>query len=126
METSRPDPKGYHRTLFERAASKPDAVEDHPWGDTVFKLRGKIFAFIGSPESPGVTVKAPPDEVDALLELPYVRRSAYIGRYGWVSVIVEDDEALRLALELIDDSFELIAAKTRRKRDARADATSGA
>ncbi len=116
--TTEADRARYHRTLRERCESQPDSFEDHPWGDTVFKIRGKgkIFAFLASEERAGVTVKAPPDEVDALLELPFVKRSAYIGRYGWVSVSVEDEEALRLALELIDDSYELIGAKSGRKR----------
>jgi hypothetical protein len=35
------------RALFEHASAKPDAVLDHPWGDTVFKVRGKIFVFLG-------------------------------------------------------------------------------
>lgn len=106
----------HHQALFERAREKPDAVEDHPWGDVVFKVRGKIFAFLGSPGSPGVTVKVDPDELDLLLALPFVRRASYIGRYGWVSVAVTNKETRDLALGLIDDSYDLIAAKTKRTR----------
>jgi predicted DNA-binding protein (MmcQ/YjbR family) len=111
----------YYRTLWEHAAAKPLAYEDHPWGDTVFKVRGKgkIFVFLGGESDEkcaGVGVKAPPDEVDSLLELPYIQRSKYIGRYGWVNVKVCDDEALKLALELVDDSYDLIAPKPKRKR----------
>jgi len=101
------------RKLYDHARKKPEAFEDHPWGETVFKVNGKVFVFLGHPESSGVglTVKAPPDELDALLELPYVHRAKYVGRFGWVSLTVEDDEALALALELIDDSYDLIAPK---------------
>lgn len=106
--------KRHHQALFERARDKPEAVEDHPWGDVVFKIRGKIFAFIGSPESPGVTVKVDPEELDALLTLPFVRRASYIGRYGWVSLSVTNKDTRDLALSLIDDSYDLIAAKTKR------------
>jgi predicted DNA-binding protein (MmcQ/YjbR family) len=106
----------HHQALYERARDKPGAVEDHPWGDVVFKIRGKIFAFVGGPETPGATVKVDPDELDALLSLPFVRRASYIGRYGWVSVTVTNKQTRDLALGLIDDSYDLIAAKTKRGR----------
>jgi predicted DNA-binding protein (MmcQ/YjbR family) len=120
----------FFRALYEHCSAKPQAVEDHPWGDTVFKIRGKVFAFLGHPEHGGVTVKASPDELDSLLALSFIRRSAYIGRYGWVSVEVENDDALDLALRLIDQSYDLIVSKTRsasrkgrrRKRDREEDA----
>jgi predicted DNA-binding protein (MmcQ/YjbR family) len=105
----------YFQAMYDRCASKPDAVEDHPWGETVFKVRGKVFAFLGRPESPstGVTVKAPADELDVLLEADFIQRARYVGRYGWVSLRIADDNALQLALELIDDSYDLI--RTRRR-----------
>ncbi len=105
------------RVLYDYAKSKPDAVEDHPWDEVVFKVNGKVFVFLGRPETPGVglTVKAPPDELEAMLELPFVRRAKYVGRFGWISLTIENDEALELALELIDDSYELIAPKRKRK-----------
>jgi predicted DNA-binding protein (MmcQ/YjbR family) len=102
-----------HQAIWQYCHDKPDAVEEHPWGDTVFKVKGKVFAFLGTPETPGVGVKAPPDELEMLLGVPYIERSKYIGRYGWISVSVADDDALRLALELVDDSYEII--KTRRR-----------
>jgi predicted DNA-binding protein (MmcQ/YjbR family) len=102
------------RALYDHCAAKPSAQEDHPWGETVFKVRGKVFAFLGhSTEGSGVTVKAAPEELDGLLALPFIRRSAYIGRYGWVNVSVENEDALDLALRLIDQSYELIAAKAK-------------
>jgi predicted DNA-binding protein (MmcQ/YjbR family) len=104
----------FYRQLFDYSAAKPNAVEDHPWGDTVFKIRGKVFAFLGNGERGAVTVKAAPDDLDSMLALSFIKRSAYIGRYGWVSVAVANDDALDLALRLIDQSYDLIAAKTKR------------
>ena len=107
----------FYRALWEHAKAKPGATEDHPWGDTVFKIKGKGFAFMGPHgSSGGVTVKPPADEREGLLELPYISKAKYIGRYGWVSVRVEDDESLRLALELIDDTYEQIASRGKSKR----------
>ena len=107
----------YYRALWEHCKAKPDAKEEHPWGDTVFKVRGKGFAFMGPyGSSGGVTVKPPADEREGLLGVPYISKAKYIGRYGWVDVRVEDDESLRLALELIDDTYEQIASRGRSKR----------
>ena len=107
----------FYRALWEHANAKPDSVEEHPWGDTVFKVRGKGFAFMGPHgSSGGVTVKPPPDELEGLLELPYIKKAKYIGRFGWVDVHVEDDESLKLALELIDDTYDALASKGTRKR----------
>ena len=110
------DPGDWHpfyRTLWEHCRDKPDAQEDHPWGDTVFKIKGKVFAFLGGPHTPSVTVKAPPDELEVLLEAPFIARSRYIGRYGWISVTIEDADGLKLALDLVDDSYELIKSRRR-------------
>ncbi len=104
------------RAMYDHCASKPDAVEDHPWGETVFKVgstTGKIFAFLGVPERPRVTVKPVPDELEGLLALSFVEKAPYIGRYGWVSLKVEDEAALDLALELIDTTY---AGLKKRKR----------
>jgi predicted DNA-binding protein (MmcQ/YjbR family) len=107
----------YYRALWEHANAKPDAVEEHPWGDTVFKVRGKGFAFMGPYESSGgVTVKPPADDLEGLLQLPYITKAKYIGRFGWVDVVVEDDESLQLALELIDDTYDQIASRGKSKR----------
>ena len=113
-----PGAADYYRALYEHCRQKPDAVEEHPWGDTVFKVRGRIFAFLGPRDRPGVTVKPSPDERDVLLELPYVRVASYVGRFGWVYVTIEDEEALTLALGLVDDSYDLISSRGKRRARA--------
>ena len=109
----------YFRALWDHCSAKPGAVEDHPWGETVFKVGGKVFAFLGTPDHGGVGVKVAPDQIDGLLELPYVERSPYIGRYGWLAVTISDDDALELAQELVDGSYELIASKSKGQTKAR-------
>jgi predicted DNA-binding protein (MmcQ/YjbR family) len=116
MAMAMAEPHPYVTALYEHCAKKPDAVEDHPWGETVFKVKGRVFAFLGRGERAGVTVKVPPEELELLLSNPSVSRARYVGRYGWVSVRIEDDETLELALGLIDDSYELISAPRPRKR----------
>jgi predicted DNA-binding protein (MmcQ/YjbR family) len=111
----------HFQALCDHCAAKPQAQEDHPWGETVFKIRGKVFAFLGSGEHAGVTVKAADDELDGLLLLSFIRRSPYIGRFGWVRVSVENEDALDLALQLIDQSYEIICAKAPGKKRAKSD-----
>jgi predicted DNA-binding protein (MmcQ/YjbR family) len=96
--------------------AKPDAFEDHPWGDTVFKVapKGKIFCFCGS-ESAVITVKSTLEKQAALLQHPNIEMAAYVGRHGWVTVHLRDEETFRFGIELIDESFDLIAPKRRYK-----------
>jgi predicted DNA-binding protein (MmcQ/YjbR family) len=110
--------RAWARALRDHCAAKPEAQEDHPWGDTVFKVKGKVFAFLGGGDTPAVTVKAPPEELDMLLGAPFIQRARYVGRYGWVTVRVEDEAGLELALALIDDSYGLVRARGRKRRAA--------
>lgn len=100
------------------ALSFPETYEDSPWGHPVFKVgNNKMFAAISNSEDPlTVTVKLTPEEREIALSLPYVRVAAYVGRYGWVTTEVRDDEALENALEWLRESYWLNAPA--RLRDA--------
>ena len=108
----------YFEQLKQYCADKPEAVEDHPWGETVFKVKGKVFTFLGMPdsESTRITVKARAEDRDGLLALPFISVAPYVGRYGWVKVEIADEAALEMAIDLIDLSYEQIAAKGRRSK----------
>ena len=82
-------------------------------GETVFKVGGKVFAFLGTTDHGGAGVKVAPDQIDGLLALPYVERSPYIGRFGWLAITITDNDALELAQELVDASYEIIASKSK-------------
>jgi predicted DNA-binding protein (MmcQ/YjbR family) len=91
------------------------AWEDYPWGDIVYKVGGKIFCFLGVNGSlAGITVKATQDDADALCQLPHIERARYIGRYGWVSVGIEDEGDLGQAMDLIDASYQLVRGRRRK------------
>jgi len=106
-----------YRALWDYCSAKPDAVEEHPWGETVFKVKKKVFAFIGHPDGNGVTVKSPPDALEHLLSLPNVRPCGYnLGKYGWVTITITDDETLEMALRLVDSTYDSIAGKTKRRK----------
>jgi predicted DNA-binding protein (MmcQ/YjbR family) len=102
--------------ISEHCLSKPGAYEDHPWGETVFKVppKGKIFCFSGT-EDPVISVKSTVEKQAALIQHPNIEVAAYVGRYGWVRVWLRDEETLDIALDLIDESYDMIAPKRKAK-----------
>ena len=93
---------------------KEGAVEDNPWDHTAWKVKGKLFA-IGSEDSPLLTVKSTLDQQTVLIQHPCIEKAAYVGRYGWVTIKINDAESLELAKDLIDESYDLVAPKRRPK-----------
>ncbi len=95
----------------ELALSFPEAYEDEPWGFPVFKVRDKrMFAWMTvGDEAVEVTVKLTAEEREIAQLLPYVRRASHVGRYGWVTATIADDEALESALEWLRESYWLKA-----------------
>ncbi len=102
---------GYADHVRRLALSFPETYEDSPWGHPVFKVgNNKMFAGMSNDESPlTLTVKLTPEEREIALSLPYVRVAAYVGRYGWVTAEVSDDETLENALEWLRESYWLNA-----------------
>jgi predicted DNA-binding protein (MmcQ/YjbR family) len=95
------------------ALSLPSTYEDSPWGFPVFKVGGnKLFAMMTHHDREcELTVKLTEEERDIAMQLPYVRRASYVGRYGWVTVHVSDEESLQAALEWLRESYWLNAPK---------------
>ena len=80
------------------AMSLPEAEEVLTWEtDLTFRVRGKIFA-IGGEGSTHASIKARPDRQAELIDLDpgTFASSAYVGRFGWVTVDLEriDPEVL--------------------------------
>jgi predicted DNA-binding protein (MmcQ/YjbR family) len=97
------------RTL---ALSFPETYEDRPWGDfPVFKVAAnKMFGWlVEEPDAVRLTVKLTPEEREIARLLPYVRKARYLGRYGWITAEVTDEESLEAALEWLRESYWLKA-----------------
>jgi predicted DNA-binding protein (MmcQ/YjbR family) len=72
----------------------------------------KLFAL--APVDRGVvqlTVKVTPEEREVALALPFVSVARYVGRYGWITAAVSDEESLAAALEWLRESYWLKAPK---------------
>jgi predicted DNA-binding protein (MmcQ/YjbR family) len=101
--------------------TKPGAWIDQPWeGDEVVKVADKIFAFLGSLDGATVGLKCGrnADEArDWREEYPEdAAVSAYIGRYGWNTLVIGGaipDAELR---EAIDASYDDIVGRLPRSQ----------
>ena len=100
-----------------RALSLPETYEDEPWGHPVFKVaNNQMFATMNVHDGVvHVTFKLTPEERDVALQLPYVDIARYVGRYGWVTAQIRDDEALEAVLEWLLESYWLRAPAALRR-----------
>ncbi len=98
--------------LRRAALAYPDAVEDFPWGERVFKVKKKIFAFVQVEDRAlYVTVKLPHSGPVALL-LPFAEPTGYnLGKSGWVSARFARarDVPVDMLLDWLDESYRAIA-----------------
>src|SRR5215218_4689999 len=101
----------YGQRIRDLALSFPETYEDSPWGHPVFKVGdNKMFAAMSDGADPvTLTVKLTPEEREIALHIPYVSVARYVGRYGWVTAEVSDEESLENALEWLRESYWLKA-----------------
>jgi len=97
--------------IRELALSLPESYEDEPWGHPVFKVAdNRMFASMSIGEAcVNVTLKLTAEEREMAFLLPFVRRANYVGRYGWVTAEVADEESLAAVREWILESYWLKA-----------------
>jgi predicted DNA-binding protein (MmcQ/YjbR family) len=96
------------------AAALPGAWEDHPWGESVFKVAKKVFVFFGVlEEKPGLhlTVKLR-DSHEEAMAFDWVTPAGYgLDRGGWVTCDVPDDAPIEMITGWIEESYRLVAPK---------------
>jgi predicted DNA-binding protein (MmcQ/YjbR family) len=113
--------------LRRLALSLPETYEDEPWGHPVFKVgENRMFASMSvNDESVLLTVKLTPEEREMAQLLPYVSTARYVGRYGWITAAVADEESLECALEWLRESYWLKAPPSLRGAVERWDESEG-
>ena len=97
--------------LLRFALALPAAYEDHPWDETVAKVRKKVFVFFGG-AAKLMTVKLVESHGHAL-SIEGVEPTGYgLGNSGWVNVPVGaqglDHELL---CDWIEESYRIVAPK---------------
>jgi predicted DNA-binding protein (MmcQ/YjbR family) len=101
--------------LLGYALGLPEAWEDHPWGETVVKVRKKVFVFLGIGDGshpPGLSVKLP-ETADHALSLPQGAPTGYgLGRSGWVTVqLAATLPPLDVLTDWVEESYRAVAPK---------------
>jgi predicted DNA-binding protein (MmcQ/YjbR family) len=113
-KTARPSLGRSFSALRAKALSYPETREDHPWGETAIKVRGKTFIFMrGSADHLSLSVKLPASREFAL-ERPFAKSTGYgLGRSGWVTSTFSkgDTPPMDVLLFWLDESYRAIAPK---------------
>jgi predicted DNA-binding protein (MmcQ/YjbR family) len=94
------------------ALSLPGASEDHPWGEDVAKVGGKIFVFLGSSQSRRMTVKLDESHGHAL-SIEGAELTGYgLGKAGWVTVPLRaPGVSVDLLRDWVEESYRIVAPK---------------
>lgn len=89
------------------------ATEDFPFGDevSVFRIGGKIFALSQLAGDPlRISLKCAPDlAVKLRAEYPAIVPGYHLNKRHWNTVTVDGSLPDRMLLELIEDSYDLVA-----------------
>jgi len=74
-----------------------------------------MFAAMSNQAPIQLTVKLTSEEREIAMLLPFVSIARYVGRYGWVTAEITDEESLDAALEWLRESYWLKAPAHLRK-----------
>ena len=100
--------------LKKAALGYPETEEHFPWGESAFKVKGKVFMFMYvAADSVSCTFKLPESRHMAL-SLPFASPTGYgLGKSGWVSCKFPTGSAIPvdLLLEWLDESYRAVAPK---------------
>jgi predicted DNA-binding protein (MmcQ/YjbR family) len=110
-------PAAAWKALKKFAAARPGAWEDHPWGETVYKIGKKVFVFLGHSDSGyGLSCKLPESSEAAVTMFSWAEPTGYgLGKSGWVSARFEKSQHVPVDMlkEWIDESYQAVAPKRR-------------
>ena len=95
--------------LREFALGLPEAREEFPWNESVVKVRGKIFVFLGGDE-PIITVKLVESHGHAL-SVEGAKPTGYgLGKAGWVTLPVAA-VPLGTLRDWVEESYRVVDPK---------------
>jgi predicted DNA-binding protein (MmcQ/YjbR family) len=94
------------------AFALPEAYEDDPWGESVAKVRKKVFVFFGVSDQFGMCVKLP-ESAAGVLAMPFAEPAGYgLGKSGWVVIKWSPDLPVELMESWILESYRAVAPRT--------------
>lgn len=100
-------------SLRDYALGRPEAHEDHPWGESVAKVRKKVFVFLGTDgsEQPGIGLKLAESHPLALAQSGVKPMGYGLGDSGWVTIALGPETPFEMLREWIDESYRTVAPK---------------
>ena len=103
--------------LRKLCLSFPGATEQIQWGsDLLFKVGGKMFAVTPLEPAPVcLSLKASPENFAELTERPNIIPAPYLARAQWVALQTRDAISPNELAQLLRESYNLVAAKLRKK-----------
>ncbi len=108
-------PRDAYKALKKAAKAYPGAWEDHPWGETVYKVGKKVFVFLGHGDfGYGITCKLPDSGEAAITMFSFAEPTGYgLGDSGWVTATFapSDDVPVELLKEWMQESYAAVAPK---------------
>lgn len=100
--------------------SKPGAEASYPFGPgaLVFKVGGRMFALLGEDEPvESMNLKCDPEDALALRAAhPAITPGYHMNKQHWNTLLLDGSLPDELVLELIDHSYDLVAAKLPRAK----------
>src|SRR5882724_6862182 len=97
--------------IREHCLAYAGATEKLQWGDALcFKVHGKMFCVLAL-DSAQLTFKCMPELFAELIEREDIHPAPYVGRYKWVILERLDAVGREELLDLIRQSYEMVAAK---------------
>jgi predicted DNA-binding protein (MmcQ/YjbR family) len=96
------------------ALAYPETREDHPWGETAIKVKGKTFLFMGCSEGKLSLSLKLTDRHQFALQYPFVTPTRYgLGKSGWITAnfTKKDKPPMDVLAAWLDESFRAIAPK---------------
>jgi predicted DNA-binding protein (MmcQ/YjbR family) len=102
------------------ALAFPETKEDHPWGESAFKVKGKTFLFLSRHDGGlNLSMKLPRSREFAL-DYPFTQPTGYgLGKAGWVTIPVggtargagDLDELVDVLRDFVEESYRAVAPK---------------
>jgi predicted DNA-binding protein (MmcQ/YjbR family) len=96
------------------AGSFPETREDFPWGESAFKVRGKVFLFLyASEEGLKLSTKLPRSN-EAARTMPFAEPTGYgLGKSGWItsSFGPKEKPPTHVLRAWIEESYQAVAPK---------------
>ncbi|MCK5127826.1 MAG: MmcQ/YjbR family DNA-binding protein [candidate division Zixibacteria bacterium] len=106
----------YFKRIRNWSLKQVDTAEEFPWQHIVFKVKGKLFAICNTEKPLRITLKPQKDNVDAYLYHPDIAIASHVGRFGWITITIQNKDTADLGFALVKESYGVISSKHRKKK----------